>query len=107
PRPRHPATRRARGRARMTPASARRAAAAVLALALVGGAAEAQSPASARRVAAFPVGSSSGGDQFEALVKAFRDGLRDAGWVEGQTLALDVRWGEGRLEDFPKIAAEL
>ena len=67
---------------------------------------DAQQPANARRVGVFPVGSASGSDQFQVLVKAFRDGLRDLGWIEGQHVVLEIRWGEGRISDFPKIASE-
>jgi ABC-type uncharacterized transport system substrate-binding protein len=70
---------------------------------------EAQQPTKPKiiRVGIFVPGSSSGGDQFQLLVKAFRDGLRALGWIEGQTVVIETRWGEGRLEEFPKIASEL
>jgi len=61
---------------------------------------DAQQPPNIRRVGVFPVGSSSGSDQFQALVKAFRDGLRDLNWIEGQNVVLEIRWGEGRIGDF-------
>ena len=38
---------------------------------------------------------------------AFRQGLRDFGWVEGQTIAIDVRFAEGKTADLPALAAEL
>ena len=34
-------------------------------------------------------------------VDAFRQGLRDLGYVEGQNLALEIRWAEGRFERLP------
>src|SRR5262245_36911179 len=68
---------------------------------------DAQQPPNVRRVGVFPVGSSSGSDQFQALVKAFRDGLRDLGWIEGQNIVLEIRWGEGRIADFARISSEL
>jgi ABC-type uncharacterized transport system substrate-binding protein len=37
----------------------------------------------------------------------FRQGLRDLGYVEGQTIALEVRWGEGQRERYPALAADL
>jgi putative tryptophan/tyrosine transport system substrate-binding protein len=37
----------------------------------------------------------------------FRQGLRDLGYVEGQTIALEVRWGEGQHERYPALAADL
>jgi len=41
------------------------------------------------------------------LLEAFRDGLREKGWVEGQNLHIEVRWAEGKLERFADLAAEL
>jgi putative ABC transport system substrate-binding protein len=41
------------------------------------------------------------------LLEAFRDGLREKGWVEGQNLRIEVRWAEGKLERFADLAAEL
>src|SRR6266571_6631244 len=38
---------------------------------------------------------------------AFRQGLRELGYVEGQTIVLGERWAEGTLERFPDLAAEL
>jgi putative ABC transport system substrate-binding protein len=37
----------------------------------------------------------------------FRQGLRDLGYGEGQTVALEVRWGEGQRERYPTLAADL
>ena len=39
--------------------------------------------------------------------EAARQGLRELGYVEGQSIALDVRWSEGRLEGMPELVAEL
>ncbi|HKE39483.1 MAG TPA: ABC transporter substrate-binding protein [Casimicrobiaceae bacterium] len=33
--------------------------------------------------------------------------LRELGWMEGRTIAIEYRWAEGREERFPEIAAEL
>lgn len=38
---------------------------------------------------------------------AFRQGLRELGYVEGQTIALEVRSAEGKRERLPALAAEL
>jgi len=41
------------------------------------------------------------------LVAAFRDGLRESGFVEGQNLVIAFRWAEGRYEQLRDLAAEL
>jgi putative ABC transport system substrate-binding protein len=40
-------------------------------------------------------------------MEAFRQGLRDLGYVEGQNLIIEWRWAEGREERLPDLAAEL
>ena len=37
---------------------------------------------------------------------AFVQRLRELGWIEGRTIAIEYRWGEGRPERFAEIAAE-
>ena len=39
-------------------------------------------------------------------VAAFEQRLRELGWIEGRTVAIEVRWAEGRSERFAEIAAE-
>jgi putative tryptophan/tyrosine transport system substrate-binding protein len=39
--------------------------------------------------------------------EAFRQGLRERGYVEGQTIALEPRWAEGMYERYPALAADL
>src|SRR3954454_24750626 len=41
------------------------------------------------------------------VLDAFRHGLRDLGWVEGQNLVIEYRFAEGHLERLPDLAAEL
>jgi putative ABC transport system substrate-binding protein len=40
-------------------------------------------------------------------VDAFRQGLRDLGWIEGQTIVVDYRFAQGSLDQLPDLAAEL
>jgi putative ABC transport system substrate-binding protein len=41
-----------------------------------------------------------------AWVEAFVQRLRELGWIEGRTVAIEYRWGEGRPERYAEIAAE-
>jgi putative tryptophan/tyrosine transport system substrate-binding protein len=41
------------------------------------------------------------------VVAAFQQGLREAGFIEGQNLAIAFRWAEGRYDRLPALAAEL
>src|SRR5262245_22270034 len=44
---------------------------------------------------------------FGQWVAAFVQRLRELGWIEGRTVAIEYRWAEGHSERFPEIAAEL
>src|SRR5262249_19120440 len=40
------------------------------------------------------------------LVAAFRQGLKETGFVEGQNVAVEYRWAQGQYDRFPELAAE-
>ena len=67
-------------------------------------AAEAQQAGKVPRIGV--LGESSPSDR-PPLLDAFRQRLRELGWVEGQNIVIDYRYAEGRVDRLPDLAAEL
>jgi ABC-type uncharacterized transport system substrate-binding protein len=46
-------------------------------------------------------------DALADRLRGFRQGLRDIGYVEGENVAVEYRWGENRLDRLPELVADL
>jgi putative ABC transport system substrate-binding protein len=55
------------------------------------------------------IGYLSGGSAsfYKTILPSFYDGLREAGYIEGQNVAIEYRWAEGQYDRLPAMAAEL
>jgi putative ABC transport system substrate-binding protein len=46
-------------------------------------------------------------DGYEPMVAAFRQGLKETGYIESQNVAIEYRWASGQYDRVPALAAEL
>jgi putative ABC transport system substrate-binding protein len=65
---------------------------------------EAQQPGKVYRIGFLEAGAPSVNQHF---LDAFKRGLRELGYVEGQNVVIEERWAEGQNERFPALVAEL
>jgi putative tryptophan/tyrosine transport system substrate-binding protein len=66
--------------------------------------AQAQQPTKVPRIG-FLIASSP--SPVSARLEAFRQGLRELGYVEGKSIVIDYRWAEGKVDRMPDLAAQL
>ncbi|WP_458760654.1 ABC transporter substrate-binding protein [Afipia sp. TerB] len=76
-------------------------------IALAAGAMAWMTPARAQGMPVIGYLGSENPERYDSRLKAFREGLAEAGYTEGHNVAIEHRWGEGQYSQLPALAKDL